>query len=138
MYSIDYKITEDDLDIYKHVNHARYLTIFEKCRWDFGAVIGFDQDYVLREKKGVVIVDLNINYMREARLGDEFKVTLKAELGPKDTVLYHHELVHKDRAKVYCKETVTGVIMDLETRRKVAVPEVFSEALNDYIKSLDN
>ena len=80
MFSIDYTISEDDLDIYQHVNHARHLTIFEKCRWLFGAEIGFDQDYVMKHQKGIVIIDLNIQYLREARLGDSFEVKLSSEL----------------------------------------------------------
>ncbi len=132
MYSIEYTITKDDLDIYQHVNHARYLTIFEKCRWQFGAEIGFDEEYVMTHKKGVVIIDLNIQYLREARLGDVFDVRLSSELGENNTVLYHHELVHKERRKVYCKETVTGVIMDLQTRRKIDVPDDFKKALTDF------
>ena len=132
MYSIEYTITKDDLDIYQHVNHARYLTIFEKCRWKFGAEIGFDEDYVMKHKKGVVIVDLNIQYLREARLGDVFEVRLSSELGANNSVLYHHELVHNERNKLYCKEAVTGVIMDLQTRRKIDVPEDFKKALDDF------
>ena len=87
MYSIEYTITEDDLDIYQHVNHARYLTIFEKCRWKFGAEIGFDEDYVMKHKKGVVIVDLNIQYLK-ARLGDVFEVRLSSELGANNSRFY--------------------------------------------------
>ena len=132
MFSIDYTISEDDLDIYQHVNHARYLTIFEKCRWLFGAEIGFDQDYVMKHQKGIVIIDLNIQYLREARLGDSFEVKLSSELGARNTVIYHHELVHKDRQKVYCRETVTGVVMDLKTRRKVEVPDIYKEALDKF------
>lgn len=132
MYSIEYSITKEDLDIYEHVNHARYLTIFEKCRWHFGSEIGFDQEYVMKEKKGVVIVDLSIQYLREARLGDVFEVKLSSDIGPNNTVIYKHELFHKERKKVYCKETVTGVIMDLKTRRKIDVPADFKAALDDY------
>ena len=47
-------------------------------------------------------------------------------------MIYHHELVHKDRQKVYCRETVTGVVMDLKTRRKVEVPDIYKEALDKF------
>ena len=94
----------------------------------------FDENYVMKHKKGVVIVDLNIQYLREARLGDVFEVRLSSELEPNNSVLYHHELVHKERNKLYCKETVTGVIMDLQTRRKIDVPEDFKKALDDFKK----
>ena len=79
-----------------------------------------------------MIIDLNIQYLREARLGDSFEVKLSSELGARNTVIYHHELVHKDRQKVYCRETVTGVVMDLKTRRKVEVPDIYKEALDKF------
>ena len=51
MYSTEYTITKDDLDIYQHVNHAQYLSIFVQCRWAFAKEIGYDQDYVMKEKR---------------------------------------------------------------------------------------
>ena len=134
---MEYTITNDDLDLYKHVNHARYLTIFEDCRWAFGEEIGFDKEFVLKEKKGIVITDLTIQYLREAKLGDSYSVTLEVELLDNDKVAYHHTLINKKNNKLHTKEVVTGVVMDLETRRKIPIPDIFLNAAKDYLKKKD-
>ena len=54
MYSTEYTITKDDLDIYLCMSTTLNIFLFfEQCRWAFAKEIGNDQDYVMKEKKGI-------------------------------------------------------------------------------------
>lgn len=64
------------LDVYGHVNNARYLEFLEEGRWTM-----FDDKVDLDEwrKNGLsfFVVNININYKRAAVLGDSIEVVSK-------------------------------------------------------------
>lgn len=61
------KVRGYHLDVYQHVNNARYLEFLEEARWqwleDHGAF-----DWMMKEAIAFMVVNLNINYRRGAVL----------------------------------------------------------------------
>jgi len=57
------KVRGYHLDVYQHVNNARYLEFLEEARWqwleDHGAF-----DWMMKEAIAFMVVNLNINYRR--------------------------------------------------------------------------
>jgi acyl-CoA thioester hydrolase len=64
------------IDIYKHINNAKYLRIYEKARWDFGIKTGMTK--IMIEKKYLfLIMSAEITYIKELNLGQKFEVYTK-------------------------------------------------------------
>ena len=109
------------------VYHAQYLKYFERARTEWLRAMGFSQDN-LRARLDVVftVANLEIDYLRPARLDDELVVTVivaevrRASLHFRQTLARKHELgVELARAKVR-----VGCV-DVGTFRPCAMPEEF-------------
>jgi acyl-CoA thioester hydrolase len=64
------------IDIYKHINNAKYLRIYEKARWDFGIKTGMTK-LMLQKKYLFLIMSAEVTYVKELKLGQEFDVYTK-------------------------------------------------------------
>ena len=72
------KVRGYHLDVYQHVNNARYLEFLEEARWDgLESSAGFQ--WMSAHHIAFVVVNININYRRPAVLGDLLTVTSKVQ-----------------------------------------------------------
>ena len=58
-------VTETMLDIMGHLNHARYLTLYEEARWQLCNDAGHSLQVMQRENLGFVILDAYVQYKKE-------------------------------------------------------------------------
>ena len=72
------KVRGYHLDVYQHVNNARYLEFLEEARWD-GLESSPAFHWMTARNIAFVVVNININYRRPAVLGDVLTVTSKLE-----------------------------------------------------------
>lgn len=72
------KVRGYHLDVYQHVNNARYLEFLEEARWD-GTESSPAFHWMTARNIAFVVVNININYRRPAVLGDVLTVTSKLE-----------------------------------------------------------
>ena len=63
------KVRGYHLDVYQHVNNARYLEFLEEARWD-GLESSPAFQWMTARNIAFVVVNININYRRPAVLGD--------------------------------------------------------------------
>jgi len=109
------KVRGYHLDVYQHVNNARYLEFLEEGRWVFlEEYRTFDE---WPEGISFVVVNININYRRPASLGDVLEVqtaisTLKAKSG-----VIHQEIMLKPDGAIVVDADVTFVIVDSKTQK---------------------
>jgi len=68
------KVRGYHLDVYQHVNNARYLEFLEEARWD-----GLEQEegfqWMTANRIAFVVVNININYRRPAVPGSAGRFT---------------------------------------------------------------
>lgn len=62
------KVRGYHLDVYQHVNNARYLEFLEEARWD-GLENSESFQWLTAHNIAFVVVNININYRRPAVLG---------------------------------------------------------------------
>jgi thioesterase-3 len=62
------------LDVYGHVNNARYLEFLEEARWRFFAEKGIIKQ-ITGDLLAMVVVNININYRRAAMIHEELEIT---------------------------------------------------------------
>ena len=121
------KVRGFHIDIFSHVNNARYLEFMEEARW---VVIDKYIDLKRMRAKGIifVVVNININYRRPASMGDILELYLGlTKIGGKSAIFYQ-EIRLKGTDTVVADAQVTFVFADKNTGKAVKI--------DDEIKSL--
>lgn len=68
------KVRGYHLDVYQHVNNARYLEFLEEARWE-GLENSDSFQWMTERRIAFVVANININYRRPAVLSDLLTVT---------------------------------------------------------------
>jgi len=116
------KIRGFHIDIFSHVNNARYLEFMEEARW---VVIDKYIDLKRMQAKGIifVVVNININYRRPASMGDILELYLGlTKIGGKSAVFYQ-EIRLKGTDTVVADAQVTFVFTDKNTGKAVKIDD---------------
>ncbi|MEX0965699.1 MAG: thioesterase family protein [Bacteroidia bacterium] len=116
------------LDLYQHVNHARYIEFLEEARW---AHFGGTQVLAKMKKLGLgfVIVNLNIDYLHPSTMGDVLiiKTNLRS-IGHKSAQLFQDISLNSTDKKV-AEAKITFVLLDMKTQKAVPVDEKLKSLL---------
>lgn len=67
-------IRESHLDGFGHVNNATYLQLFEEARWELITQGGYSWEDVQKEKKGPVILELSVKFLKELRVREKVRI----------------------------------------------------------------
>ena len=110
------KVRGYHLDVYQHVNNARYLEFLEEARW---AWLEESEAFHWMNKLGMafVVVNININYRRPAVLGDVLNIDSQLlELGGKSGVI-SQTITLQPTGLVVADAQLTFVCIDLRTQK---------------------
>lgn len=77
MYYFETVVQETQLDIFGHVNNARYLELFEQARWDIITQNGFGLDKIKETHTGPVILEAHLRYLKELRHREKIKISVE-------------------------------------------------------------
>ena len=127
-------ITEKHLDFFGHVNNAVYVQLYEEARWDWIVKHGLGLEYIKTEKKGPVVLSLQVNFFKELKNRTSIWVTTEVKEIKKNLIILLEQkilLTQKCEEKGYenLKEEMSSLakfeigIMDLEKRRLIPPPE---------------
>ena len=116
----DIKVRGYHLDLYGHVNNARYLEFLEEARWGFTESYG-SLDAFTQAGLAFVIVNININYRRAALMGEELRIqTGVKKIGGRSGVI-HQIVTLKGTDTVVADADVTFVIFDSKKGSAIAL-----------------
>jgi thioesterase-3 len=118
----DIKIRGYHLDLYGHVNNARYLEFLEEGRWSFA-----EENLDMREWKRLglafSVVNININYRRPAFMGEIIEIrTWISRIGNASATI-RQEIVLKGTETTIADADVTFVMVDGKTNKPVPMTE---------------
>lgn len=122
------KVRGYHLDVYGHVNNARYLEFLEEARWNF---IENKIDVSTWKKLGFAftVVKITINYRRAASLGDVLDIETRLEkLGARSGVV-RHEITLARTGESVADAEVVFVIVDAERGKAVTLEGEIHAAL---------
>ena len=127
------KVRGYHMDVYQHVNNARYLEFLEEARWDgLESSAGFQ--WMSANHIAFVVVNININYRRPAVLGDLLTVTSKVEqLNGKSGVL-SQVVTLEPEGQVVADALITFVCIDLKTQKALALEGELREHLEAMVE----
>ncbi len=116
IHTIEIKVRGYHLDLFGHVNNARYLEFLEEARW---AAFEKTVDLVALDGKGYAftVVNININYRRPALMNDILCIeTQIAKWGSRSAVI-RQEVKNKATGEMVADADVTFVIFDTKSRQ---------------------
>ncbi len=112
---ITVKVRGYHVDMYRHVNNARYLEFLEEGRWAF-----FEESPNFNGWPGgaaFLVVNINISYRKAAGTGDILEIrTNIANLGSKSGIL-RQEITLQGTQSVVAEAQVTFVMVDNKTQK---------------------
>ncbi|WP_338561664.1 YbgC/FadM family acyl-CoA thioesterase [Erwinia sp. E_sp_B04_7] len=110
------KVRGYHLDVYQHVNNARYLEFLEEARWEW--LEGLKSFSWLQENHlAFVVVNININYRRPAVMGDVLNIQSKlVQLGGKSGVI-GQTVTLAPLGEAVADATLTFACIDLRTQK---------------------
>ncbi|MDE8555895.1 YbgC/FadM family acyl-CoA thioesterase [Pantoea vagans] len=122
------KVRGYHLDVYQHVNNARYLEFLEEARWEWlEKAEAFH--WLLEQKLAFVVVNININYRRPAVLGDVLVIDSEiTQLNGKSGIIAQRVLL-AGQETVVADAALTFVCIDLRTQKAVALEGELRERL---------
>ncbi|MFO7654932.1 MAG: thioesterase family protein [Candidatus Krumholzibacteriia bacterium] len=112
------KVRGYHLDLYGHVNNARYLEFFEEARWAW-LEQHLDVQAFQNQGLGFVAVRIAVNYRRPAALGEVLAVSSQLKhLGGRSGVV--EQFVHRrDGGELVADAEMTFVVLDLAQGKAV-------------------
>ena len=108
---IELKVRGFHIDIFGHVNHARYLEFLEEGRWDY---LDKQSEFYsfIQKNLSFIIVNININYRKPARIGDKLLINSCLNKIGNSSGVIHQEVTSIDQKLLYADAEVTFVLLD--------------------------
>lgn len=124
------KVRGYHLDVYQHVNNARYLEFLEEARWE-GLENTAVFQWMTENNIAFIVVNININYRSAALLGDVLCVTSQLQqLNRKSGVLEQNVTLEPD-GKMIADALITFVCIDLKTKKVLQIEGELSTRLEE-------
>ncbi|MBY4837992.1 MULTISPECIES: thioesterase family protein [unclassified Pantoea] len=122
------KVRGYHLDVYQHVNNARYLEFLEEARWQWLEDVDAFH-WLMEQQLAFVVVNININYRRPAVLGDVLNIESEvSQLSGKSGIIAQRVLLASDNS-VVADAALTFVCIDLRTQKAVPMEGELRERL---------
>lgn len=113
-------VKEADIDVFEHMNYKRYIDHLEKARADWFIEIGLPYALMAEQGMAVVIVKLDMQYVKEARLGDSLTIkTTPQKIGTKSFSL--KQVIYNEQEQVMTESICTFVMLNTVTRKGMPV-----------------
>lgn len=138
LYKQDYQVTWADLDANNHLRNSAYLDYASQTRFAFFNDHGFSPEDFRNAALGPVIFTDNIEYFRELRFLEKFRVAIHAggfsEKGTKFIVVNHFYKESGDLAAIVHSH---GAWFDLDSRKITEPPEKLFDVFRQLTRSED-
>ena len=126
---IEIKVRGYHLDIYAHVNNARYVEFLEEARWAL-----FDDSEVGKEmiSRGFAftVVNINVSYLSEARVNDVLVIiTDMKKIGNKSITL-SQKIFKKGDMKQVVDAEVTFVLVNMKTGKAAVIDDEIKSVIS--------
>ncbi len=120
-------VYETYLDAFGHVNHAKYLELYEQARWDWMAHYGLSIKDIHRLQVGPVILNVNLDYRKEVLARQELKIHTRVAAYEKKIFKLAQTMYLPDES-VASTLQITGGMMDFKARKLVLPPPIWLDA----------
>ncbi len=115
----EFKVHGFHLDLYGHVNHARYLEFLEAARWSLleGPVL----DWFMAQNYALVVTRIDIRYLRPATMGQILRVETSLAEFQARSALIRQKIFNQDSGKLLTEADVTIAVLHPSSSRALAM-----------------
>jgi len=114
------KVRGYHLDLYSHVNNARYLEFLEEARWAFFEEMG-DLPKFLSSGLALIVVNINIDYRYPATMGDELAIECSVKSINNRSAVFHQQVCLAGTSTIVADADVTFVAFDSKQNKAVQI-----------------
>ncbi|WP_111639638.1 acyl-CoA thioesterase [Marinomonas shanghaiensis] len=130
------KVRGYHLDLFQHVNNARYLEFIEEGRWAFFDEF-FSKDDWMQQDLVWPVVNININFKSEANFGDLLEVqTRYVKIGNR-SVTMQQTIIKVPTNEVVVDADVTYVCFSKMAKSAIPFPDDFRQRIELSIASFE-
>lgn len=119
---IEIKVRGYHLDIYSHVNNARYLEFLEEARWALFDDLALTKE-AMERGYAFTIVNINVSYINAAFLGEILKITTGLKKYGNKSITLSQKISRMSDGKEVVDADVTFVLIDVKTGRAVELDD---------------
>jgi acyl-CoA thioester hydrolase len=105
-----------------HMNVMWYVGKFDEATWNLFAAIGITAAYLRDKRRGMAAVQQDITYKRELHAGDTVVVRSTFLEMREKAAKFVHEMRHAITGEVAAVCVLTGVSIDMQTRKSCPLP----------------
>jgi acyl-CoA thioester hydrolase len=126
-YRLDIRVVFHDIDYYRHVNNAMYVTYMETARIDYCAV-AFGKP--LGSPQNVIMASQRFDYERQAQYDDRLVMGVRTSRIGTKSLDFTYELWRAGERIGHGLSTL--VAFDYEANHSIAVPDEWRRRIADY------
>ncbi|MEO9907926.1 MAG: thioesterase family protein [Lentilitoribacter sp.] len=134
---VNIKVRGFHLDIFQHVNNARYLEFLEEGRWAFFDDFGMGTD-LMEQGIAWAIVNININFRAEANFGETLEVqTAFSKIGNR-SISMQQRIINADTQTLVADAEVTYVCFSKKLKAAIELPQDYRDKIVSAITPLND
>jgi len=126
------KVRGYHLDVYQHVNNARYLEFLEEARWAYFEESG-DIEYCTQRGIAFVLVNMNINYRSPALMGHTLEIKTQAASVGNKSAMFNQKIYVKGTEQLVVDADVTFVLVDMKANKAIPLDGPVKERLEKHL-----
>ncbi|MGN1387717.1 MAG: acyl-CoA thioesterase [Bacillus sp. (in: firmicutes)] len=124
------RVQKEDIDYLGHMNYTRYIHYFEMGISDWYRKADVPISESQGNHLGTVVVHFDINYIKEARLGETLKVmTIPVQLGTKS--FSFKQTIFNEKEELITECTKKFVMFDTSIRKGIPVIEEIAKHFSE-------
>jgi acyl-CoA thioester hydrolase len=105
-----------------HMNVMWYVGKFDEATWQLLNSIGLSPTRLRNERIGMAAVEQRLEYKRELHAGDLVTIRSSIEEVREKSLVLVHEMINQEKEELAARTVITGVCMDLTTRKARPLP----------------
>ena len=105
-----------------HMNVMWYVGKFDEATWQLFTSIGLSPRRLRDEGIGLVAVEQRLEYKRELIAGDLLTIRSSVEEVREKALVLLHEMTNDETQQIAARTTITGVCIDMTTRKARPFP----------------
>ncbi|HEY7306313.1 MAG TPA: thioesterase family protein [Bryobacteraceae bacterium] len=112
-----------------HMNVMWYVGKFDEATWQLFGSIGLSPKRLRTDGIGMVAVEQRIEYKRELLAGDLLTIRSSVQEVREKALLLLHEMTNQETQELAARTVLTGVCIDMATRKARPLPSDVRERL---------
>jgi acyl-CoA thioester hydrolase len=123
------RVRSPEIDSFGHVNHAVFLQYLEHARFEALEAAGFSWPLLAERDWRIFVVRIEVDYLAEARRGDDLVIRTWAEGFRRTTMELGQEILRRNPSPQRVVQARVVAVWVGPDRRPMRVPEVVRKGL---------